>query len=211
MPEFCTCGAQLPPEALFCHKCGKPQREIITPEIEANIFPAAASPAVAEVPALPPKPQPLPLNFHNPIAVRIALVVAVSSTVLSLWSPTLSWLAAGFFAVYLYCRKTGFRLDVLAGVKIGWITGLILYGFSAVVFTAQQVPDALAGHPGKTLLEQMKNSSFQDPARMQEMTHMMQTDPGKMILLLLVAMFVVVTCLSMAGGALGAKLVGSPK
>jgi hypothetical protein len=211
MPEFCTCGAQLPPEALFCHKCGKPQREIITPEIEANIIPAAASPAVAEVPASPPKPQPLPLNFHNPIAVRIALVVAVSSTVLSLWSPTLSWLAAGFFAVYLYCRKTGFRLDVLAGVKIGWITGLILYGFSAVVFTAQQVPDALAGHPGKTLLEQMKNSSFQDPARMQEMTHMMQTDPGKMILLLLVAMFVVVTCLSMAGGALGAKLVGSPK
>ena len=46
---------------------------------------------------------------------------------------------------------------------------------------------------------------------MQEMTHMAQTDPGKMILLLLVAMFVVVTCLSMAGGALGAKLVGSPK
>jgi hypothetical protein len=167
--------------------------------------------AVAAAPSSPPKPQPLPLNFRNPIAVRIALVAAVSATILSLWSPTLSWLAAGFFAVYLYCRKTGFRLDVLAGVKIGWITGLILYGFSAVVFTAQQLPDALAGHPGKTLLEQMKNSSFQDPAVMQEMTHMAQTDPGKMILLLLVAMFVVVTCLSMAGGALGAKLVGSPK
>ena len=23
--EFCTCGAQLPPDARFCHKCGKPQ------------------------------------------------------------------------------------------------------------------------------------------------------------------------------------------
>jgi hypothetical protein len=211
MPEFCTCGAQLPPDALFCHKCGKPQREIIAPEIEANAFPTAASQVVAEVPASPPKPQPLPLNFHNPIAVRIALVAAVSATVLSLWAPTLSWLAAGFFAAYLYCRKTGFRLDVLAGVKIGWITGLILYGFSAVVFTAQQLPDALAGHPGKTLLEELQKSSFQNPEVMQEMTHMAQTDPGKMILLLLVAMFVVVTCLSMAGGALGAKLVGSPK
>jgi hypothetical protein len=211
MPEFCTCGAQLPPDALFCHKCGKPQREIIAPEIEANTFSTAASQVVAEGPPPASKPQPLPLNFRNPIAVRIALVAAVSATVLSLLSPTLSWLAAGFFAVYLYCRKTGFRLDVLAGVKIGWITGLILYGFSAVVFTAQQLPDALAGHPGKTLLEQMKNSSFQDPVVMQEMTHMAQTDPGKMILLLLVAMFVVVTCLSMAGGALGAKLVGSPK
>jgi len=147
----------------------------------------------------------------GPLPVRIALVAAVSATVLSLWAPTLSWLAAGFFAAYLYCRKTGFRLDVLAGVKIGWITGLILYGFSAVVFTAQQLPDALAGHPGKTLLEELQKSSFQNPEVMQEMTHMAQTDPGKMILLLLVAMFVVVTCLSMAGGALGAKLVGSPK
>ena len=25
VPEFCTCGAQLPPDARFCHKCGKPQ------------------------------------------------------------------------------------------------------------------------------------------------------------------------------------------
>lgn len=212
MSEFCTCGAQLPPDALFCHKCGKPQRDLVAPEIEANVYPAAQAAAVADVPPPPPpRPQPLPLNFHNPIAVRIALVAAVSATVLSLLSPTLSWLAAGFFAVYLYCRKTGFRLDVLAGVKIGWITGLILYGFSAVVFTAQQIPDALAGHPGKTLLEQMKASSFQNPATMQQMTDMMQSDPGKMILLLLGAMFVVVTCLSMAGGALGAKLVGSPK
>ena len=27
MPEFCTCGAELPPDARFCHRCGKPQRE----------------------------------------------------------------------------------------------------------------------------------------------------------------------------------------
>ena len=25
VPEYCTCGAQLPPDARFCHKCGKPQ------------------------------------------------------------------------------------------------------------------------------------------------------------------------------------------
>jgi len=28
MPDNCTCGAELPPDSLFCHKCGKPQREI---------------------------------------------------------------------------------------------------------------------------------------------------------------------------------------
>jgi hypothetical protein len=206
MAEYCTCGAQLPEDALFCHKCGKPQREIVAPEVEANTYPTALTAPVVDVPP-PPRPQPLPLNFHNPIAVRIALVAAVSATMLGMLLPFVSWLAGGFFAVYLYCRKTGFRLDVLAGVKIGWITGLILYGFSAVVFTASQVPDALSGHPGKTMLEQMKNSPFQDPA----MTSMFQSDPVKGILILLGAMFVFVTCLSMAGGALGAKLVGSPK
>ena len=216
MPDFCSCGAQLPPDALFCHKCGKPQRDIVQPDIQPNSYPAAAPlPVVLNAPPPPPRPQPLPLNFHNPIAVRVALVTAVCATILSLYLPTLSWLAAGFFAVYLYCRKTGFRLDVLAGVKIGWITGLILYAFTAVVFTAQQLPDALAGHPGRTMLEQMqeqiKNSSFQNPAMMQEFTHMMQTQPGAVLFFFLCALFVVVTCLSMAGGALGAKLVGSPR
>jgi hypothetical protein len=204
MSEYCTCGAQLPPDALFCHKCGKPQREILAPEIEQNIY--IATPA-AEVPPAPPRPQSLPVNFRNPVAVRIALVAAVCATIPGLLLPFVSWLAAGFFAVYLYCRRTGFRLDVLAGVKIGWITGLILFVFTSVVFTVQQVPDALAGHLGKTMLDQLKNSPFQDPT----MTSMFQTAPGEAILLLLAAMFVFVTCLSMAGGALGAKLVGSSK
>ena len=149
MADFCTCGAQLPPDALFCHKCGKPQREILEPEVERNVY-VAAVPDTALPP--PPRPQPLPVNFRNPIAVRISLMAAVSAMVLGLLLPFVSWLAAGFFAAYLYCRKTGFRLNVAAGVKIGWITGLILYGFSAIVFTAAQVPDALAGHPGRTIV-----------------------------------------------------------
>ena len=207
MAEYCTCGAQLPPDALFCHKCGKPQREILTPEVESNMYPAAV---VDVPPPQAPKPEPLPLNFHNAIAVRIALLAAVSSTVLSFLVPV-NWLAAGFFAVFFYCRKTGFRMDVTAGVKIGWITGLIAYGFSAIVLAAQQLPDALAGHLGKTILDQMKTYQFQDPNTVQEMTRLVQSNPAVVILFLLGALFVFVTCLSMAGGALGAKLVGSQK
>jgi hypothetical protein len=211
MAEYCNCGGQLPPDALFCHKCGKPQREVLVPEVENNVYAGDAPISIAPPPPTPPGPQPLPLNFHNPIAVRIALLAAVSATVLSLLVPILNWLAAGFFAVFFYCRKTGFRLDVSAGVKIGWITGLIAYVFSAVVFAVEQLPDALSGHLGKNILDQMKNSPFQDPATVQQMTKVIQSQPGMVILFALAALFVFVTCLSMVGGALGAKIVGSPK
>jgi hypothetical protein len=205
MPEYCTCGAHLPPDAVFCHKCGRPQREILTPEIESNTYVAA--------PATPPspRPEPLPLNFHNPIAVRIALVAAVVATVLSLLVPIVNWLAAGCFAAMFYCRKTGFRLNVGAGVKIGWITGLMAYGLYAIVFAAEQLPDALSGHLGKSILDQMKNSPFQDPATIQQMTKVVEADPGMVILFVLAALFVFVTCLSMVGGALGARIVGGQK
>jgi hypothetical protein len=202
MAEYCSCGVQLPPDAVFCHKCGKPQREIITPEIEENTY---LQTPVVEIP--PPRPQPMPMGFRNPVALRTSLLAAVLATLPGILLPLIGWLAAGFFAVYLYCRRTGFRLDVVSGVKIGWITGLLLYLFTSVVFTVQQIPDALAGHLGKTMVDQLKNSPIQDPM----MTSMFQQNPGQAILVLLAAMFVFVTCLSMAGGALGAKLVGSSK
>jgi hypothetical protein len=212
MADICTCGAQLPPDSLFCNKCGKPQREIETPEIERNVFaaPPAATDLAPLLPPVEPRPAPLPLNFRNPIAVRIALVAAVGATLLNFLVPILNWPAAGFFAVFLYCRKTGTRLDVSAGVKIGWITGLLTYGFAAIVFAATLIPDALSGKLGTTMLEQMKNFSSQDPNMVAQMTHLIQTTQGMVMLVLfaLAFLFVFVTCLSMAGGALGAKMVG---
>jgi hypothetical protein len=217
MADICTCGAQLPPDSLFCNKCGKPQREIETPEIERNVYAGAiAATDAAPLPAPPAELRPaqlaapLPLNFRNPIAVRIALMAAVGATLLNFLVPVLNWPAAGFFAVFLYCRKTGTRLDVSAGVKIGWITGLLTYGFAAIVFAATLIPDALSGKLGTTMLEQMKSFSTQDPNMVAQMTHLIQTTQGMVMLVLfaLAFLFVFVTCLSMAGGALGAKLVG---
>ena len=69
MPDFCTCGAQLAPDSLFCHKCGKPQRDIVTPE---------PPPAEVSAPAAPPARAPLTeaasprLSVHDHVAVRIA-------------------------------------------------------------------------------------------------------------------------------------------
>src|SRR3954453_7443593 len=63
--EYCTCGAKLPEDARFCHKCGKPQFELIEPEEPAVVEP------VPPVPVQPP-PQPQGVGFRNPAAVRVA-------------------------------------------------------------------------------------------------------------------------------------------
>src|ERR1041384_1004295 len=131
MPDVCTCGAQLPPDAQFCHKCGKPQREIVEPE------PAAPPPVLAPPPE--PRRQTAPVNFRNPAALRIALLVAISATALGFVLPFLNWLAAGFFAVFFYCRKTGYELNVGGGVKLGWITGVLMFGPWAFIFLFQQL------------------------------------------------------------------------
>ena len=202
MPESCTCGAQLPPDALFCHKCGKPQRDLIVPDTVAPHVPPAPMPLVQL------KPEPLPVNFHNGVAMRIAILVAATATLLS-FVPFLNWLAAGFFAVFFYRRKTGSLLNVGAGVRMGWITGILMFGLSAIVFAAQQLPAALSGRLDSRLQEQLKHLASQDPVS-QQMMQFFQTEPGIMLLLLfsLAALFLFTTGLSMAGGALGAKIVG---
>src|SRR5690349_14738658 len=110
MSETCTCGAKLPPDALFCHKCGKPQR---------NVSPVDPDPPIAEAPLLRPVPPPQapPLTFHNPVALRIAVVVGLVATCL-FFLPYLNWLAAGYFAVFFYRRRTGQVLSVGLGLKM---------------------------------------------------------------------------------------------
>lgn len=192
MPEFCTCGAQLASDSLFCHKCGKPQRDIVEPE------PQAPPPIVMALPPLlatPPAPLP---TFRNPVALRIALLIAVFATFLS-FLPYLNWLAAGYFAAFFYRRRTGSRLNLVAGVRMGWITGVLMFAIMAALFTAFVV--LFSGNA----VFQAQIKSMADP-RVQEMFKMIQNRAD--VALLLMQLFVFVTCLSMAGGALGAKMAG---
>lgn len=204
MPQFCTCGAQLPPDALFCHKCGKPQREIagaapveeVTDRVEIRHVPPVVQPAA------PPR-----VDFRNPVAVRIALLLAVGATILTAFLPFLNWVAAGFFAVFLYHRKTGVRLNVGAGVRLGWITGLL----ASTAFVLTQIPGALNGQLANTIRQQMHNSPFQqDPAVTRQVTELLSSGSGVAFFLFftLAGLFLMITGLSMAGGALGAKLTG---
>ena len=120
MPEFCTCGAELPPDARFCHRCGKPQREEIVPE---TVEPPENAPAL--VTGAPPRPATAPIpqarpprvNFHNNTAVRIGLLMAGSGVAAE--RACLPWSLgsggpgdlvddrAGFLSVYIYRRRTG--------------------------------------------------------------------------------------------------------
>jgi hypothetical protein len=206
MPEFCTCGAQLAPESLFCHKCGKPQREVGAaepePENSAEVIPPPAAPAAA------PPPQAPAINFHNLVAVRIAFVVAPVAFLVS-GIPALNvvlWLAAGFLAVLFHGRRTGVLLSVRAGVRLGWITGVFMFAITTVIFTLTVVPMAANGGIAAIFRQQLKNPT--DP-NVQEALRMLETAPGlfAILLVMLFMLFVFITLLSMAGGALGSKFV----
>jgi hypothetical protein len=205
MPDFCTCGAQLPPDSLFCHKCGKPQREVVEPEPLPATVDEFVPPAVPPIDTAPPPPT---LNFHNLVAVRIAFVIAPVAFMLS-WIPALNlilWIAAGFLAVFFHRRRTGDLLNVRAGVRLGWITGVIMFAITTVIFTLTVVPLAANGGIANLFRQQLKNPS--DP-NVQEALRMLETTPGMatVLVVMLFMLFVFITLLSMAGGALGAKFV----
>src|SRR3974377_2027893 len=152
MPEYCTCGAQLPPDALFCHKCGKPQRELPSPRAADVTEPETAPPA------RPLVREALPVNFRNRTAVQIALLVAVSSTVAFFIMPFLNWVFGGFFAVFFYRRRTGLLLNTGAGMRLGWITGVLAFALYIVPF-ALQLP-----RMSSLVQERLRGMSAQDPA-----------------------------------------------
>jgi|SRR5579871_1522392 len=193
MPEFCSCGAQLPPDALFCHKCGKPQREIVAPEPPPPPVQFTAPP--------PPLRESLPVNFRNPVALRIAFSVAIGATILSFVVPFLNWIAGGFFAVLFYRRSTGSFLNVNAGLRLGWITGILAFVLYSILFTLLVLPQM-----SNLIQQQSASLPASNPEVIRQMMRFFESPPG--IAMALAAIFVLITLLTMAGGALGAKVVG---
>jgi hypothetical protein len=222
MPEFCSCGAELPPDARFCHKCGRPQRAEFVPEEDPPPF---TPPPRAEPEYMPPPradhgfallaAPPAALNFRNPMAVRVGLLAASLGALLS-WIPVVNlgffiwWLAAGFFAVWLYRRRTGQVLDVRGGLRLGWITGVLTFAIMAAMFAVTIVPVAMgAGGLGALLEQQLRNMPGADPS-VQEAIRLFQTPAGVILFmsLMLAMFFVMITVLCTAGGALAARVVG---
>ncbi len=199
MPEFCTCGAKLAADARFCHKCGRP---LFEEDLEQEKPPAPDPYPVA------PAPPPPEISFRNPLAVRIALIVSLFTLCVSALSGTLFFLpifwmlAAGFFSVYLYRRRTGQRLTALSGARMGWITGLFAFLLVMVLFTVIVV--ALSDPAVATaFMEQLKSRGSGIDA--QQAVRAFRSPAG--IAQGLLGFFVVCGILPTLGGALGAKLL----
>ena len=135
------------------------------------------------------------------MAVRIAIAVAAIGTLLS-FMPLLNSVAAGYFAVFFYRRRTGLRLDMEAGVRLGWMTGLIMFGMAAgLLGLSLGAYRLVSGMP--EFQEQM--SKLADP-RVLESFKVLQN--GRDLFKLLINLFVFTNLFSMAGGALGSRLAG---
>jgi len=203
MPESCTCGAQLPPDARFCHKCGKPQRD----EPEVRLLAEESVRVKIDAPLVQAAAQ-VPLGFRNPIALRVGLLAA-ALVCLTMMIPVVQylfilwWLGAGYLSVWIYKRRTGQHLNVRGGARMGWITGLLTCGLLTLLFTFLMLAIQQAGGL-EALKSGLKDFAVQQ-SRVDEAIKVLQNPLA--ILRSLLEMFVILTLTCTAGGALGAKIL----
>lgn len=208
MAEYCTCGAELPPDARFCHKCGKPQRE------EPDFAPEDVAPAPLEPPASVPAVHisPPEIGFHNSLAVRVgflagSLAFLVSSLPFHPLVRVLLLLAAGAFSVYLYGRRSGQPMEMRGGARMGWITGLFCFVIFTVLLTVSLAMLAFLLRDGSMLAfyrEQLTAMGMSQD-KIQQAMEMFQSPIQ--IVGTLVWLFVTSTFIPALGGALGARLL----
>jgi hypothetical protein len=206
--EYCTCGAELPPDARFCHKCGKPQRE------EPNFAPEDVAPTPLEPPAGFPAAHisPPEIGFHNSLAIRVgflagSLAFLVSSLPFHPLVRVLLLLAAGAFSVYLYGRRSGHSMEMRGGARMGWITGLFCFVIFTVLFTVSLVVLAFLLREGSMLAfyrEQLTAMGMSQD-KIQQAMEIFQSP--MQIVGMLVWLFVTSTFIPALGGAMGARFL----
>lgn len=217
MDAFCSCGAKLVEDALFCHKCGKPTREFVAVE-EPEAAPP--EPLAAEDGAAPPLvmqpggaaqiPVPGPqIHLKNALTVRVAMMGAafqlLAGALLSVGGPLLGQVApvlAGGFACYLFQRRSGFRLTVLEGARLGWMTGIMCFVLAVILITI--VMSAASSESFMTTVRESGASGMQGEAI--KALERLQSEPSQLFLLI-PYQFLMLTLLASVGGALGAKLL----
>lgn len=222
MTGFCTCGAKLPDDARFCHKCGKPQFEEPeeAPDDDADLrelalaseVKAAAEAAFADVAGAP-----APINFRNTHAVRTAFLSALLIWMLmivplggaaGILFRLAILLGGGFLSVYFYNRRTGGFVSVAGGARLGWITGVVFYLIWIVFFTVTLLALQSEGGLVEAYRQQLESSSAPQAGVEQVMEIMKSPEMfAAMLLVTLGLVFFVFTLSMIAGGALAAKIL----
>lgn len=230
-PVSCNCGTRLVADALFCHRCGKPVFELPEPENPpAMAFPSSAAgsavtpPPPAESGAHPAvsgyQGPPEPIDLRNKLAVQLAFFVAVFEFPMIAFSglfpvnplvmSAMVLALGGFFAVYLYQKRTRCKMGVLNGFRLGWISGLLLF-LLVLVFGALQF--AFFTFSGGSLMAQMEqvmavSGANGMPPEQQQIMREVFSDGSKLFVMMLVALFLLflfLTACAGVGGAMGAR------
>ncbi len=156
----------------------------------------------------------LEIGFHNGTAVRTGFLAAmVAFLLMPLPLPPvlqIIWLiacpvGAGFLSAYLYRRRTGQRLRMETGARLGWITGVFVFLIVLVVVGMEVIYISNNGGLANSVREQFggKNPSMEQAMKSLE-------DPTTLVgglLLTLVLLFFLFTLLPVVGGALCGKVL----
>lgn len=212
METYCTCGAKLVEDALFCHRCGRPVRELTAEEREGAVDEEAPA---SEPPPLPAAADPAPASFQNQTAVRVGFLAAVLVQLASILSAMagasllmpLLLIGGGFYAAVLYMRRTGEPLSAVEGARVGWITGIFTFVIATVFFTAGMALLSASGELMKAYEESLSRMNL--PTDSVERLRQLLAEPKTFALTViagLVFQFLFLTIFCSLGGVLGARL-----
>lgn len=212
MEEICTCGARLVPDALFCHRCGRPLRPLIAEDEAAEQEEAtpAEQPEPDRVVIAPPVIAPeANIDFRNRVVIKSCLLAACFSLIFGvLVSPIGSGVlfpfvlfGGGWIASFLYCRSSSQLINARSGAALGWIAGLFTFLILLVLITLLFM--SLAGNP--EFVQLLRDSSGKYGARAEDMNQLLELPKHPDRLALGIGLnFVQLTVFSSLGGLLHA-------
>jgi len=204
--------------ALFCHRCGKPQRDDL---IERERIEREGPPEPIPAPPIKAIPAPEPLTgFNNRRAARASLLAAFLGFVLmsmlvaplGVASMVPALVAAGFLTVFLYRRSAPQVVQPLSarlGARLGWMTGIFTFIFTLVQFTL--VVLLSDENFRETFRTQMAQQAAHNP-ELQNALQVLNSTPGMTAVIgtAIVFFFITFTLLTTLGGALAAQLGAHP-
>jgi hypothetical protein len=197
----CTCGAVLPEDARFCHKCGKPQFEEDIARFSDN---EAATPVQGPIDV--PANKTAPIGFGNMRAVAITMAAAAVALVALFLAAAISPVlgpvvlcSAGFAAARLYRNRTAEPLSPGGGAYLGLMTGIWL--FLVVAICAAITSVYVASPTGREVLKAAM-------PKMPELAKLLD-DPHQFLINLmegLIPMFFLATISAALGGMIAARM-----